>query len=195
MIDVKIIYPKKKIKYLEWSTRPDYGCNQAILIRTLPYLDPDIKNEILSIFLTLKTDTNQLGHIVMDILQTIISTPDNVITKPNVIFPSIQLSVEHHSNYNNYYECAFGNMYNCFNILSTPVDSSQLNCELVEIKVDLTVNTYNVNIVSLRNLILWLESNKYFFSKNYKHIAKYITKKLIRIEKHTRVYKDRFTIY
>lgn len=188
MIDVKIIYPKKKIKYLEWSTRPDYGCKQAILIRTLPYLDPDIKNYILSMFLMLKTDTDQLGHIVMDILQTIISTPDNAITKPNVIFPSIQLSVEHHNNYNNYYDCG-GNLYECFNILNSSVYLAQLNCELVEIKVDRTVQPYSVNIANLRNLIKWLESNNFFFSKNYKHIAKYITKKLIRIEKHTRVYK------
>jgi len=178
MIDIKIdnnLSKTKKIRYLIWIFIPNYSFDQSILIRELEGIDSDIKDVITNIFISLKTDNNQIGHLILNIIKNLTTDINNDINKPNVLFPSVRLTMRN-STYPT--EDCFLCLDEIFAIVA------KISGDLIHIKIGDIINSYDINIKNLHNLMDWLITNRFFYSCEYKALSKIIAKKIICIENH-----------
>lgn len=195
IVDIRIDYgdlkPPKNIKYIQWKLFVDYGWDRAKFLYLMPhYIIEDIRLIILDFYTKLNPiDTCKMGHLIMYILQELIKRPNSDIIRPTVLFPSIEFKASTVMFNREYYNRdKYDENMSCFKILNHNILETLLETDLVELKVNRKVEMYSSNVKYIENLIEWLKSNHYFYSKNYAKIACHLHKKIKLIKAHIQKY-------
>lgn len=195
IVDIRIDYgdlkPPKNIKYIQWKLFVDYGWEKAKLLYLMShYIVEDVRLIILDFYTKLNPiDTAEMGHLVVYILRELSKRPNNDIVKSNILFPSIEFKASSYMFDRKYYNRdKYDENMSCFKILGHNILETLLETDLVELKVNRNVEMYSSNVKYIENLIEWLKSNHYFYSKNYAKIACHLHKKVKRIKAHIKKY-------
>lgn len=195
IVDIRIDYgglkPPKNIKYIQWKLFVDYGWEKAKLLYLMShYIVGDVRLIILNFYTKLNPiDTAEMGHLVMHILRELSKRHNNDIVKSNILFPSIEFKASSYMFDRKYYDRdKYDENMSCFKILNHNILETLLETDLVELKVNRNVEMYSSNVKYIENLIEWLKSNHYFYSKNYAKIACHLHKKVKLIKAHIKKY-------